>query len=111
MIYALWHGGAGYSPGYVTDTGTGSDVEVFDDMDALTDALEQRYRMGHHWPQTFTYADGRRSSVLTPCVGADSNFWVWHYDPREEPDPYPDLIAELVLDDNWEHVATAVTPA
>ncbi len=72
MIYALWHGGHGYSVGYVDD-----DTETFPSPDAARQAFRDRLanRDGH-----------------TPGVDESSSMTLWHSDPRGEHDPYPDAM-------------------
>jgi hypothetical protein len=97
MIYALWHGGASYSPGSVYDFGPDepSDVETFDSIADAGRALTSRAERGYWERQTFRYADGRTEHTLTPAADAGPSMTLWHHDPRGDSDPYPDRILTI----------------
>lgn len=80
--FGLWHGGPNYGSPWL-DT----DLEVFDSIDAARQALRSR---DSGWLDA-TYADGRTDSTRTPGV-EDSSIALYFHDPREDRDPYPDLM-------------------
>lgn len=90
IIYALWHGGSSYACGSVAD-----DVETFASVEDACDALGDRAARGYWQRQTFTYTDGRTEHDYTPNADESPSMWIWHYDPRDLYDPYPDLIITL----------------
>lgn len=79
-VWVCWHGGANYSPTPATDA-----VEV--------DGV----------PGARALADGYYRNVdgSTPCVGDDSEVWVYFADPREASDPYPDRIVKRDASGAW----------
>lgn len=84
MIYATWHGGAGYSVSHVEDH-----LETFPSVRDAKEALASRERYGYWQPQTFTFATGNTGAYLTPGVEG-SSMDLYFADPRETHDPYPD---------------------
>lgn len=95
QVYALWHGGAGYSPSDMDD------LESFASIEAAKDALHSRMRNGYWQRQDFPFVNREPASVFTPCVEGDpaedggSSMWIYFYNPTEVGDPYPDRIIEF----------------
>jgi hypothetical protein len=87
MIYALWYGGASYTPGTIE-----ADTEVFADLETATIELDNRYKCGNRYARDFTFADGREEQNFCPAVGADSEAQIWYTDPRGQRDPSPDAV-------------------
>lgn len=94
QVFALWNGGSSYRPSSIHD----NDLEVFDSIAAAGQALSDRARLGHHYPQTFRYADGREVSALTPNADEGASMDLFFADPREATDAIPDR--RLVLTRN-----------
>lgn len=84
-VWFLWFGGGGnYAPGYVE-----TDVETTTSLDEVRRICRNRYNN----------VDGS-----TPCVGDDSQAWVWFSDPRDMADPYPDRIVTRGPRGGWNAV-------
>lgn len=65
-IYGLWNGGyANYAPADIE-----SDVERFETMQDVHDALATRHGSGHY-AHTFNFVNRPAENVATPCVGDD----------------------------------------
>lgn len=98
MIYALWYGGASYSPGEIS-----RDLEVFETIEDAAIEADNRRKCGDWYACDFRYADGRVEQSKCPAVGDDSEMQVWYIDPREDRDPYPDrLIKYNATTDDFE---------
>lgn len=96
-IYVKWFGGPSYAhPDY-------DDFEVFENVDAAREALNDRERIGHHFqlPVVNAKPDVRpgtdeamvrteESRVFFPCV-EDSRMEVYLYNPFTVTDRIPDL--------------------
>lgn len=72
MIYALWHGGNGYTHGDIV-----GDLETFGGLAAARDALRERLERGDTWKMRFEYVNRDAGDVYTPCVSDDCGMWVW----------------------------------
>lgn len=90
MLYALWHGGNGFSRGDLE-----RDLETFPNRAALKAAFLSRRENGSWQPQDVHYADGRTESVIMPDVSDDAEAHVFLSDPRGSDDPYPDFIVSF----------------
>lgn len=97
-VWALWHGGANYSPSSIH----AGELETFPSLADARSALRDRAMRGHWQPQTFTYADGRTVTTLTPCADAGAEMHVYRTRPGLDSDAYPDLV--LSWDDESETV-------
>lgn len=88
----MWHGGASYSAPSIPD-----DVEIFP---SLADAVAE-FDNRAAGRALYHYADGRTDDTETdavsrkPAENGGPTMTVWHYDPREERDPYPDRVIEF----------------
>jgi hypothetical protein len=91
-VFAMWAGGASYASPSIPD-----DVETFDSIDAAKAEFDNR--CGGY--ASFRYANGTTYDTRTPAVSREPSdkggpwMHVWHYDPREERDPYPDRLMEF----------------
>ncbi|HTF53579.1 MAG TPA: hypothetical protein VK735_39555 [Pseudonocardia sp.] len=89
-LFALWNGGSSYGPSYLDDH-----LETFPSMAAAREAFADRANIGYWQPQTFTYANGRTDTTLTPSVDDRASMSLYLSDPRETSDPYPDRLVEF----------------
>jgi hypothetical protein len=68
-IFGIWHGGINYAP--APDV---SHLERFGSVSDALGALQDRARMGHHFPQRFNYVYREPQNVLTP--NADTGAYI-----------------------------------
>jgi hypothetical protein len=102
-VYALWDGGTNYVSSGEEDS---TYLEEFKSVGEAVDALVDRARMGHHFPQTFRFADGREEHSLTPCADSGAGIRIWLNDPRGIGWTAPDVSYEL---DDYTLEAVVVT--
>lgn len=89
-VWLVWHGGSGYS------------ASGADDAIGLASAGTAREVMAARYHNR----DGS-----TPCVGDDTEGWLYLYDPRGADDPYPDYIIARDPDASHYSHEWTVTPA
>lgn len=100
-VWGVWYGGTNYATSRVEEH-----LEVFANLEDARDAMSSRVHMGHRYPQTFTYADGRRENVLCPVV-TGSRLEIFYADPSAHTSPTADLILEQGEDDETIEEKTA----
>lgn len=100
-VYVLWHGGPNYADPWITD-----DLEVFENVEAAHDALVDRERVGHWFPQRVEKLKGGTvEHTLFPCV---ERSWmeVYYASPLDEDgnadDNGPDLTLHFPEEENDE---------